>query len=103
MIRYTTPTIEVEVETDLTGNDVWFSIRQDTVRLDKKISTISVTQGVTSFDVPLTQEETAMFIAGDPVLVQVNWIDTNGVRDATGIQRISAFQNLLDKVIAYGD
>ena len=36
-------------------------------------------------------------------MIQVNFIDSDGVRDATNPVTISVMRNLLDKVIEYGD
>ena len=104
MIRYTTPTIPFEVEADLTGAEVIASLAQgDVLQLDKVISSFTVDSGKTTFDVVLTQEETARFCAKAPVQVQVNAIFPDGTRTATNIVRISAFENLLDQVVNYGD
>lgn len=105
MIRFTTPVISVTVKKDLTGNEITFSILQDEkVAIDKEITTFEVDQhGVTSFQVFLSQEETGRLRAGGSALLQVNWINAAGIRDATKIKEIPVFRNLLDKVIDYGD
>lgn len=103
MIRYTTPTIPFEIEADFSLAEVIVSFVQDCIQLDKEIDDYTVADGVTTFDVELSQEETARFDAGKQVQVQVNAIFPNGERVATQIQRISTFQNLLDQVVEYGD
>lgn len=103
MIRYTTPTIPFEVEADLSLAEIIVSLVQDRIQLDKVIEDYTVVDGITSFSIELTQEETARFDAGKEVRVQVNAIFPDNVRVATNIQRISTFQNLLDQVVEYGD
>lgn len=109
MINYTTPAIELTVEDeDLTGMDVYVTLQQRSVVLTKTgndlvIETETVGQ-VTNTNITLTlsQEESAAFKYNQPVALQVNWIASNGVRDATDIQNIPVMQNLLDEVITYG-
>lgn len=103
MIRYTTPTIPVEIEADFSLAEVIVSFVQDCIQLDKVIDDYTVADGVTTFNVELSQEETARFDAGKPVHVQVNAIFPDGIRVATNIQRIKTFENLLDQVVEYGD
>ena len=57
----------------------------------------------TEVTIVLTQEESAMFRWNASVMIQVNFIDSDGVRDATNPVTISVMRNLLDKVIEYGD
>lgn len=103
MIRYTTPTIPFEIEADFSLAEVIVSFVQDCTQLDKVVDDYTVADGVTTFDVSLTQEETARFDARKPVHVQVNAIFPDGIRAATNIQRIKAFENLLDQVVEYDD
>lgn len=110
MINYTTPTISLTVEeTDLTGNDVYVSLEQGKTELTKSGTDLiidtdthgQVTDTIITFT--LTQEESATFNFGKSVSVQVNFINSSGVRDATEIKTIPVMRNLLDEVIAYGD
>lgn len=110
MINYTTPTIYLTVEEhDLSGMDVYVSLEQGNIELTKSGDDITVTTTThdqvtdTNISVPLTQQETAAFNFDGKVSVQVNFINSQGVRDATEIKKVSVFRNLLDKVIAYGD
>ena len=111
MINYTTPTIYLTVENvDLSGQkDVYVSLEQFGLELTKSGEDITVSTTThdqitdTNISVPLTQEESAAFEFGKEVQVQVNWIDSQGVRDATEIKKIKVFRNLLDEVISYGD
>ena len=110
MINYTTPSISLTVEDkDLTGQDVYVSLEQGTIELTKKGTDLTIstsTHGqITDTDIVLvlTQEESAMFKFNSSVAVQVNWINSSGVREATDIKVIGVMRNLLDEVIAYGN
>ena len=101
--RYTTPTISFEVDLDLTNAKLWLSLEQGAIELTKEIETFTVDDGKTSFDLTLSQEESAMFEAKPPIDVQLNYIFPDGSRDATEILRLSSYRNLLDEVKEYGD
>ena len=106
MINYTTPTITLEVENaDLTGQDVYVTLEQTGVELTKSGEDLTITtQGDNTIIVfALTQVESAYFDYGKKAQVQVNFINSDGLRDATNIAQISVFKNLLDKEIEYGD
>lgn len=106
MIRYTTPAIPLLVEDkDLTGQDVYVSIEQGKIKLTKTGTDLvmTVTEEGTQIIFTLSQTESAMFDYGKPVSIQVNFINSFGVRDATESKSISVMRNLLDEVIAYGD
>lgn len=110
MINYTTPTESFLIEGyDLSSQDVYVTFEQGSRELTKSGSDLTITtetvEGVTNtyISVLLTQEETAMFKPKDSVSVMVNWISEQGVRGATKQARIPVFENLLDRVITYGD
>ena len=115
MIRYTTPALEYLVEgVDLTqGQDVYVSFEQElpcgTISLEKHNSDLNMTTEThgqntdTKIIVTFAQEESAKFAPEAPILVKVNWIDSDGVRDATETVVIYAEDNLLDRVITYGN
>ena len=110
MINYTTPTISLTVEgVDLSGMDVYVSLEQGSKELTKTGDALIIEPIVgtettdTSINFTLTQEESASFDFGKSVSVQVNWISSVGVRDATEIKTIPVMRNLLDKVVEYGD
>lgn len=64
MTRYTTPTLPLEVDADLSGNDVFVTLSQNGTVVTKQIQDYTVDEdGVTSISVPLTQEETGKFSA----------------------------------------
>jgi hypothetical protein len=106
MIQYTTPSITLTVEgIDISSYDVYVSLEQGKVKEtfsgdELAISTETVqskTNTIIAFT--LTQEQTAAFDDMRPVAVQVNWLNSDGVRAATNIKTISVMRNLLDKVI----
>lgn len=110
MINYTTPTISLTVEgVDLSGMDTYVSLEQGQKELTKTGDSLIIEPIVgeettdTSITFTLTQEESAFYDFGKSVSVQVNWISSAGVRDATEIKTIPVMRNLLDKVVAYGD
>lgn len=106
MRRYTTPTLTLVVEgIDITACDVYVTLRQGKRLLtltDPEMETEVVEQRTdTKLTVTLTQEQTALFEAV-PVDVQVNYISSDGARDATEVKRVEVWPNLLQEVIAYG-
>ena len=109
MINYTTPTITLTVEgVDISANDIYVSLEQGPLELTKTGNDIIVTTDThdqvtdTIIKLTLTQEESAAFNFGKSVSVQVNYISSDGVRDATEIKTVSVMRNLLDEVISYG-
>lgn len=109
MINYTTPTISLAVEgVDLSGMDVYVSLEQGQKELTKTGDDLIIEPIIgegtpdTSIVFTLTQEESAAFDFGKSVSVQVNWLSSSGVRDATEIKTISVMRNLLAEVIEYG-
>ena len=110
MIKYTTPTITLIVEgVDLTGKDIYATLEQGCRELTKKGSEMTVTTEAvddrtdTVLTMVLSQEESASFDFNRNADVQVNWIESNGVRAATEIKSIKVMRNLLGEVISYGD
>lgn len=106
MINYTTPTISRTLDgVDLTDKKVYVTIAQNNAKLTKSDTDISVSveEGNSTVEFTLTQEESAMFAHSHPAQLQINWIDAEGVRDASSITAIKVFQNLLNEVISYND
>ena len=101
MIRYTTPTITLTVNSVIPdGAKVIVSLKQKHYQLNKEV-TATAGEKKSTVVVTLTQEESSKFCSGDPVLVQLNWITAGGLRTATKVASVVAFDNLLDKVIDY--
>lgn len=100
MINYTTPTITLTVEdADLTSSDVYVTMAQGDTELTKSGSELNVSYDGTDTTITftLTQTESATFNYNRSVQVQVNFINTLGVRDATSIATIEVMKNLLDE------
>ena len=107
MKRFTTPSIPMTVPVDLTGADIYVTIKQGQRKLQKTgadvISVYDAESGKTTLTVTLTQEETGAFLAEKKAYVQVNWIFSDGTRDATNIKQIDVSENLIAEVIRYAD
>lgn len=107
MRRYTTPTLPMTVPVDLTGANVYVTIKQGQRKLQKTgsdvVSVYDSESGKTELSVSLTQEETGQFLAEKKAFVQVNWIFSDGTRDATNIKQIDVSENLITEVIRYAD
>lgn len=104
MIRqYTTPTLTVEVGADLTGCKAIVSIMCEGERKDYEYTEFDVKDGVTTIKVQLSQEDTAKYTTVQTILMQCNWIASDGVRMASEQKRIAVAPNLLKEIITYGD
>ena len=103
MIRYTTPTIQIRVKgIDLTeGYRVLVTLRSlgTDITVDGPPMTLDGTD--TLIEVQLSQEQTAQLYESTPVHVQVNWVDREGMRNATERATLDVAGNLLDKVVPY--
>ena len=103
VIQYTTPTERAVVEgADLTGCDVWVSFQQGRRELDVKASSVTYDGTDSTVEVPLTQLQTAGFRPGT-VKLQVNWVTSTNERDATILAEVEWGENLLERVVEYGD
>lgn len=117
MIRYTTPAIALRVpNNDLTSSKVWVTIRQrhlnrvnryetevgyTTLTVDDANTALVDTDTYVTFS--LSQDQSAMFdvSSSEQVYVQVNWMDSNGRRQATKIRPLENLENLLQEVLSY--
>lgn len=102
MIKFTSPTLNLIVDADLTNADIYVSMVQGAYEVVKTDVSITVSEGQTRIPVTLTQEETARFKREKPIDIQVNWITPSGTRIATDIYTTFALRNLLPEVISYG-
>ena len=107
MINYTTPTISLIVEgTDISTHDIYVTLEQGKKKLTKSGADLNITTEThdqvtdTKITLTLTQEESASFDYNRNVAIQVNYITSQGVRDATEMKNIGVMRNLLDEVIA---
>lgn len=107
MRRFTTPALPMTVPVDLTGADIYVTIKQGQRKLQKTgadvVSVYDSESEKTTLTVTLTQEETGAFLAEKQATVQVNWIFSDGTRSATNIKKIDVTENLLNEVIEYDD
>lgn len=117
MIRYTTPTIALRVPNrDLTNSKVWVTMRQKhfirsgryssevgyaTLTIDTLTTILVGTDTYVTFN--LAQEQTAMFdpSSSEQTYIQVNWMNSDGRREATKIRPIENLENLLQEVLSY--
>lgn len=90
------------VTKDLTGCDVYLSLVQGTVHIDARITDVAIEEGTTTIKYKLSQSDSARFKTAAPVLVQVNWIDSNGDRGATALRTVPVFSNLMEQEVSYG-
>lgn len=99
MIRYTTPTITLNVSVDLSqATNIIVTIKQGYLFLKKEHQTYS--QGKIFVD--LTESESAAFRENSTAKVQVNWLYLdNGVekRGATSVGTITIGENMLQEVL----
>ena len=103
MRRYTTPTLSLVVEgVDLTGMHVYVTISQGRTELTLTNVTTSFESSNTVISIALTQEQTERFRVGE-AQVQVNWVGGDGHRNATTIGRMQVDDNLLRRVVEYGE
>lgn len=98
MIPYTTPTITLTVDADLTGMAVYVTLEQGETAITIDDATVTVDDGTSTIEVTLSQTETAAFSRGS-CDVQVNWIDATGNRTATVVRSIPIGVQLLDSVL----
>lgn len=103
MIRGTTPSHILTIEGyDLTETRVYVTLSSGFVRITKTNEDLAIAyeNETTSILLFLTQEDTLGLPTGDAE-VQVRWIDSNGIAQATEIEKISVDRVLLPKVISY--
>lgn len=98
MIPYTTPTLVLTVDADLTGMTVYVTIEQGETTITIDDATVTVEGGSSTIEVTLSQTETAAFSRGS-CDVQVNWMDATGKRTATVVRSIPIGVQLLDSVL----
>ena len=98
MRGFTTPTIVLEVGADLTGCDAYLTLRQGYREMTiTDFEDVSVSNGVTTLSVTLTQEQSARFADNRPIEAQVNVIDQAGYRVATDIATIAIDRQLMER------
>ena len=103
MRRGTTPTITIRVKgEDFDGSMLYVTLEQGAIQLTKTGSDALVTPTKTGSTVAifLTQEETLMFTKGT-ARIQIRWINSSGIADASPIKNIEVNPILLEGVIVW--
>lgn len=103
MIRYTTPVVEIRVKgIDLTdGYRVWVSLKQESNVQTTEVSGLTLDGSDTIIEFKLSQEQTANLKASAPMVIQVNFIDRDGNRNATNQVSTNVSGNLLNRIVTY--
>ena len=105
MRRGTTPTIIIHViGTTFEGSKLFVTLEQKNTELTKSGEDVIVTPGDNSavVELYLTQAETLAFSKG-PASIQIRWINSAGVAQASPIKNIDIDPILLEGEISYGD
>lgn len=107
MIRYTTPVLICRVPLNITDAQIYVSIRQNEVNLKYKVDPEDTSyddeEGETTIKAYFTQKQTAKLRKDSAAEIQVNWIYSDGNRNATRIRKIKTTDNLIGEVLQYGD
>lgn len=102
MRRYTTPTITLNINgIDLTGYKTFTTLKQGKKELTLEDLPVVPTENGCTLTGVLTQEQTAGFTADSSVLVQVRFIDAEGVASASNIKPLTVNKVLKEGVISY--
>lgn len=103
MIRGTTPSHILTIEGyDLTGTRIYVTLSSGRSKVTKTNEdlTVSYENETTSILLFLTQEDTLGLPTGTAE-IQVRWIDSDGIAQATEIETIAVDRVLWPKVISY--
>ena len=103
MRRGTTPTNTFTLDIDLSAATVYISYAQaNAVVLEKTGTDLTFTSDEHGYyiSVTLSQEDTLKFIPGD-VAIQIRYVTSDGVADASNIIRTTAERILKDGEISY--
>lgn len=109
MITYTTPTETFTIRgINLTAMNVSVTYKQlqmthktTPIVLTINNPTVTYSNGASVVTVKLTQAQTASFVEGT-AKVMVNWIGSDGTRNATKPKEIDVTANFLQEVLTYG-
>ena len=100
MNRYSTVTIELEFEFDISGaDDIWVSFEQGKKKITKKKSQKEITMEGRLAKILLTQEETGLFDAYSAIAIQARWRTADGATDSSTIEYFSLGDVLEDGVM----
>ena len=105
MVSYTTPVLVLRVPKEIKDADMFVTFRQDAVCMTLKIDPddIYYEDGKTVLKVYMTQEQTGRLRPEASTKVQVNWIYSDGTRNATKVKDIDISENLLTREIEHAD
>lgn len=101
MYRGTTPTLFLELDTDLSLTDIsemWVTFKTSTVEVTKSLSDVSIDDETKTIVVSLTQEETLKLYNGN-CEVQVRFRDESNLAYATTIADVNIGRILKEGVI----
>ena len=101
MYRGTTPTIFLELDTELPLNDLaelWVTFKTPTVEITKSLSEVAVDSENKTIVVSLSQEETLKLFNGS-CDVQVRFRTLNDLAYATTVEKVSVERILKEGVI----
>ncbi len=101
MYRGTTPTLNLQLETDLPLDDldeIWVTFKGVKGEVSKNLTSSSVDPTTKTITVTLTQEDTLSLVNG-PASVQVRFKTTGGLAYASTVENINVERILKDGVI----
>jgi len=101
MYRGTTPTLVLELDTELSLenlSEIWVTFKTSTIEVTKTINDVMVDDTLKTMTVVLTQEETLKLYNGN-CMVQVRFRDQNDLAYATTIADINIGRILKEGVI----
>lgn len=102
MRRFTTPRFEVDVGADLTGCDVYLTLRQGRREIDvTDFDSVTVDGDVTTLTFTLAQAQSARFSEGREVEIQANVIDQAGYRVSSEIAKIDMGRQLMEREVSW--
>ena len=98
MIKWTTPRVKCTIPSALPCDYVLLTLKQNAIKMEKKIPAEEIDFMTGVFYVDFTQEETSQFNIGFDIEVQVN-IMSGSTRLASRILKVTPTKNLHDEVI----
>lgn len=98
--RGTTPLLSFDINSDLTGADVWLTISQGTKKIVEKSSDDELIVTPTKITISLSQQETLNFRAGTAE-AQIKYIFPNGMTDASDIALLKVGKALKEEVVEW--
>ena len=99
--QFTTPLIQLRIDDHAVAGDVYVTFSNQTRNINLTLDSPTVTTDSTgsTVEVHLTQAQAGMFMYGEDIGVQVNWLSA-GERYATEIAMVPWNENLIKEVIS---